>query len=123
MQPPSCAAKLQSSCPGVSLWTGSILRGFAQVPGDAVNKLAIATHSECNKADWDGNRMRDDPQEILVARALAVARIRALRLGLLALHKTLIDSERRRYERDHGRIESPQAALRLLLEAPAFQWL
>ena len=67
--------------------------------------------------------MRDDQQDDLVANALAVARVRALRLALLALHKTLIETERRRYERDHGRVESPHAALRLVLEAPAFQWL
>ena len=67
--------------------------------------------------------MRDDRQHDLVAKALAIARVRALRLALLTLHKTLIDTERRRYEKDHGRIESPHAALRLVLEAPAFQWL
>ena len=67
--------------------------------------------------------MKDENQQAAVARALAVARVRALRLGLLALHKALIDAERRRYERDHGRIESPHAALRLVLEAPQFQWL
>ena len=67
--------------------------------------------------------MNDDRPQDLVARALAVARVRALRLALLALHKTLIEAERRRYERDHGRIDSPHAALRLVLEAPAFQWL
>ena len=59
----------------------------------------------------------------MVAHALAVARVRALRLSLLALHKALIDAERRRYERLYGRIESPHAALRLLLDHPAFQWL
>lgn len=58
-----------------------------------------------------------------VAHALAVARVRALRLSLLALHKALIDAERRRYERAYGRIESPHAALRLLLDHPSFQWL
>jgi hypothetical protein len=58
-----------------------------------------------------------------VAHALAVARVRALRLSLLALHKALIDVERRRYERVHGRIESAHAALRLVLDDPWFQWL
>ena len=67
--------------------------------------------------------MPDDQQDDLIARALAVARVRALRLALLALHKSLIETERRRYEKDHGRIESPHAVLRLVLEAPAFQWL
>jgi hypothetical protein len=67
--------------------------------------------------------MNDEKQNALVAKALAVARVRALRLGLLALHKSLIDAERRRYEKEHGRVSSPQAALRLVLEAPQFQWL
>ena len=67
--------------------------------------------------------MHDDQQDDLVARALAVARVRALRLALLGLHKSLIETERRRYEKDHGRIESPHVVLRLVLEAPAFQWL
>ena len=67
--------------------------------------------------------MPDDQQDDLIAGALAVARVRALRLALLALHKSLIETERRRYEKDHGRIESPHAVLRLVLEAPAFQWL
>ena len=55
--------------------------------------------------------------------ALAMAHLRALRLVLLDLHKALLDAERRRYERAHGRIESPQRALRLALEDPWFRWL
>jgi hypothetical protein len=58
-----------------------------------------------------------------VTSALAAARLRAIRPPLLALHKTLIDVERERYERAHGRIESSGAALRLLLEDPWFAWL
>ena len=64
-----------------------------------------------------------DPTSKLVADALAVARVRALRMALLALHKTLIDAERVSYERAHGRIESPHHALRLLMEDPWFAWL
>jgi len=55
--------------------------------------------------------------------ALAVARLRALRMALLVLHKALLDAERLRYERAHGRIESPHAALRLVLDDPFFRWL
>lgn len=58
-----------------------------------------------------------------ISHALAVARLRALRMGLLALHKALIDAERVRYERVNGRIESPHAALRIVLESPWFRWL
>lgn len=58
-----------------------------------------------------------------IASALAVARLRALRLGVLALHKALIDHERQRYERVNGRIENPFAALRIVLDSPWFRWL
>jgi len=55
--------------------------------------------------------------------ALAAARLRALRMGLLALHKALLDHERVRYERAHGRIESPGQTLRLVMTDPWFAWL
>jgi hypothetical protein len=62
------------------------------------------------------------PREI-VARALATARLRAVRTHLLSLHKALLDGERLRYEREHGRIDGPQHALRLVLHDPWFAWL
>jgi hypothetical protein len=67
--------------------------------------------------------MNSGEQHAIVARALAAARVRALRMGLLALHQALIDAERERYERVNGRIESAQAALRLVMESPWFEWL
>jgi hypothetical protein len=67
--------------------------------------------------------MTDDRQQDVIARALAVAKVRALRLALLTLHKALLDTERQRYEKDHGRIENAHVVLRLVMEAPAFQWL
>ena len=63
--------------------------------------------------------MADDP----VKAALAAARLRAIRLALLALHKELIEAERVRYERTHGRIRTGQQALRLVLQDPWFAWL
>lgn len=65
----------------------------------------------------------DSAARSAIASALAVARLRALRLALLELHKALIDSERVRYERVNGRIENAQAALRLVLDSPWFRWL
>jgi hypothetical protein len=59
----------------------------------------------------------------LVETALASARLRALRLRLLPLHKAILDAERERYERLHGRIDSAQRALRLVLYDPWFAWL
>jgi len=55
--------------------------------------------------------------------ALAAARLRALRMGLLALHKALLDHERVRYERAHGRVESPGQTLHLVMTDPWFAWL
>ena len=42
---------------------------------------------------------------------------------LLTLHKTLIDSERGRYEKAVGPIQSPNHFLQLLITDPWFAWL
>ena len=49
-------------------------------------------------------------------------RLNALRRVLLNLHKTLLDAERVRYERQHGRITSGRL-LQLALGDPQFAWL
>ena len=46
-----------------------------------------------------------------------------LRHSLLDLHKALLDAQRIRYERDHGRIGTSNEFLGLVLEHPAFAWL
>jgi len=46
-----------------------------------------------------------------------------LRRRVLRLHKALIQAERRRYERMHGRIENEYNLLGLLSHDPAFAWL
>lgn len=58
----------------------------------------------------------------LVATALAAARLRAVRLALLSLHKAILDAERERYERRHGRIGSAQDALQVIMRDPFFAW-
>jgi hypothetical protein len=50
-------------------------------------------------------------------------RLTDLRNGLLRLHKTLLDSEQARYERDIARIESSSELLKLVLYDPWFAWL
>src|SRR5277367_6910536 len=50
-------------------------------------------------------------------------RLTELRNGLLALHKTLLDSERAVYERDIARINSSGELLNLVLYDPWFAWL
>lgn len=62
--------------------------------------------------------------EAHVAAALAAAKLRAIRTALLTLHKTLLDAERTRYGRAHGRpIDGPHHALQLVLRDPWFAWL
>ena len=46
-----------------------------------------------------------------------------LRPALLQLHKTLLDAQRIRYEREYGRVESTGALLALVLEDASFEWL
>ncbi|HEU0139184.1 MAG TPA: hypothetical protein VFQ79_05720 [Bryobacteraceae bacterium] len=52
-----------------------------------------------------------------------VQRLTILRNGLLALHKSLLDSERDSYEKDIGRITSSGQLLNLVLHDPWFAWL
>lgn len=49
--------------------------------------------------------------------------LRALRHGLLRLHKLLLDQERRDYERTHGQIGNSYEFLQLVLKDPWFDWL
>ncbi len=46
-----------------------------------------------------------------------------LRHALLELHKTLLDAQRVRYERDNGRVESRGELLDLVLRDGSFEWL
>lgn len=46
-----------------------------------------------------------------------------VRHSVLELHRTLLDAQRARYERDHGRIKTSSELLGLVLEHPAFEWL
>ena len=61
------------------------------------------------------------PDELTTA--LSAARLRALRTGVLALHKAALDAERARYEQAHGPIGGPQQVLRLVMDDPFFAWL
>jgi hypothetical protein len=50
-------------------------------------------------------------------------RLEEVRQALLALHKTLVDSERVTYEKTVGAIRSPNQFLQLLTTDPWFAWL
>jgi hypothetical protein len=54
---------------------------------------------------------------------LMQVRLYGLRLGLLRLHKTLLDFERITYERFHGRVETSGELLQLVLNHGWFAWL
>ncbi len=54
---------------------------------------------------------------------LTIARLTALRNGLLRLHKYLLDSEKAAYEKDVARITTTGQYLNLVLNDPWFAWL
>jgi hypothetical protein len=49
--------------------------------------------------------------------------LEGVRMSLLRLHKKLLDAERQRYEREHGRVENGSALLQLVINDPFFAWL
>lgn len=51
------------------------------------------------------------------------AKLEQLRVGLLALHKALVESERVTYEETMGKISSPNHFLQLVTNDPWFAWL
>ena len=65
------------------------------------------------------------PGELSNTNSVAATRTRlsGIRDALLSLHKTLIDSERQRYESAMGPIQSPNHFLQLLTSDPWFAWL
>jgi hypothetical protein len=65
---------------------------------------------------------RREPEGSALPAALR-RRLNDARLGLLALHKALLDYERIRYERKHGRVETSGAFLQLAIHDPHFAWL
>jgi hypothetical protein len=50
-------------------------------------------------------------------------KLSSLSKALLALHKTLLDSERVGYEESFGKIETPAVFLQLVMGDPWFAWL
>ena len=51
------------------------------------------------------------------------SRLDRLTAAVRSVHKSLIDSTRRDYERIHGRIQGPYALFSLVAQDPAFAWL
>jgi hypothetical protein len=50
-------------------------------------------------------------------------RVTNARRGLLHVHRALLEAERKRYEREFGRVENSGTLLQLILQHPWFQWL
>ncbi|MGZ5100700.1 MAG: hypothetical protein ACXWGX_08215 [Usitatibacter sp.] len=54
---------------------------------------------------------------------IQLAKFDELRHALLELHKSMLDAQRVRYQRDHGRIGSAGEFLGIVLEHPEFGWI
>lgn len=61
--------------------------------------------------------------ELPQSAAPARERLQQVREAVLALHKSVLESERTAYEITHGPIASPAAFLNLLIHDSAFAWL
>jgi hypothetical protein len=46
-----------------------------------------------------------------------------VRHALLRLHKALLDGQRVKYEKVHGRVSSPGELLKIVIQNPEFDWL
>lgn len=67
--------------------------------------------------------MSNGTKDADIAAALATSKLRAWRMGLLNLHKILVDAELARYGAAFGAVNGPHHALKLLSDDPWFQWL
>jgi hypothetical protein len=54
---------------------------------------------------------------------LAIAQLKQARMGLLRLHKALLEAEKITYEQNHGRIKNNMEFFGLVLNHEWFQWL
>lgn len=61
--------------------------------------------------------------EMPVATTSDLRRLDAVRNDLLRVHRGLLEAERNRYERQHGRIANNSAFLQLVINDPWFDWL
>ena len=66
--------------------------------------------------------MTSNPPSESGADAVERAKLTELRTVLLTLHKTLLDMERRDYEREHGHVSTGEL-FRLVLDHQQFAWL
>ena len=51
------------------------------------------------------------------------ANLGELRAALLELHRAVLKAQQMRYERDHGRVDSPGELLQLVVRHPEFAWI
>jgi hypothetical protein len=61
--------------------------------------------------------------EVPVATATDLRRLDTVRSDLLRVHRGLLEAERNRYEKQHGRIANNSAFLQLVINDPWFDWL
>lgn len=61
--------------------------------------------------------------EVPVATATDLRRLDTVRNDLLRVHRGLLEAERNRYEKQHGRIANNSAFLQLVINDPWFDWL
>lgn len=61
--------------------------------------------------------------EVPVATATELRHLDGVRNDLLRVHRGLLEAERKRYEKQHGRIANNSAFLQLVINDPWFDWV
>jgi len=94
--------------------------------GDTSITRGAEMTDEAQAGTADGNGATPDgvmPTELPVASASELAKLEQVRMELLRVHRALLETERVRYEKVHGRVANNSAFLQLVINDPWFDWL
>ncbi|WP_411279494.1 hypothetical protein [Gemmatimonas sp.] len=83
------------------------------------------TDSTAEVAPDAGPRLAVPPShiEVPVATATELRHLDGVRNDLLRVHRGLLEAERNRFEKEHGRIANNSAFLQIVINDPWFEWL
>jgi hypothetical protein len=94
-------------------WAGlAVLRESILKLASRYQKIRIAAKMDSPNSNLHGSNDDSPAREKLIA----------LRLALLRVHKTLLEMERREYEREHGHVNAGEL-FRLVVDHTQFAWL
>lgn len=94
--------------------------------GDSPITRGADMAEEAQAGAAEGNGAMSDgimPTELPAASTNELVKLEQARMELLRVHRALLETERVRYEKVHGRIANNSAFLQLVINDPWFDWL